>query len=322
MKPIGGFFELEVAKSNSIYHENAIMLSTGRACLNYILKYLKPDKVYLPFYCCDALFEPIEINSIDYEFYSINESLEIDNLPLLKQNEIIIYINYFGIKTDYINTLLKTYNDKVIIDNTHSFFTKNHNTDNYSFTSARKYFGVPDGAFLYSTANTTLKIDIKRNQKISIDHNLHRLIGLQEKAYAEYVIYEKNLGSDIEKISLFSEKILSTIDYQEVRKIRNDNFNYYTEEFKNLNRLHIDENVKDCFCYPLFLEKPIEKEKLYKEKIFIPNLWLDTLNRKHSKDYELECKLSTELLPLPLDHRYSKMDLKRVVSTIKKILYE
>lgn len=72
MKSIGGFFELEIVEGNSLYHDNAIKLSTGRACLNYILKTRKPSKVYIPFYCCNALIEPIILNDIEYEFYSID----------------------------------------------------------------------------------------------------------------------------------------------------------------------------------------------------------------------------------------------------------
>ena len=36
MKKIGGFFELELKFENLIFHNGAIKLSTGRACVNYI----------------------------------------------------------------------------------------------------------------------------------------------------------------------------------------------------------------------------------------------------------------------------------------------
>jgi len=320
MKSIGGFFELEIVEGNSLYHDNAIKLSTGRACLNYILKTRKPSKVYIPFYCCNALIEPIILNDIEYEFYSIDKQLELKILPKLKVTEIIIYINFFGIKEKYLNTLLNFFGDKLVIDNTHSFFTKGYKTKNGSFSSARKYFGVPDGAFLYMDEPEKYKINIKRNQNISVNHNVNRLLGLQEKAYVEYLEYEKSLNSDIEEISILSEKILSTINYTEVRKTRNDNFDFFRNEFDKLNQLTIDKSVTDCFCYPLLLEKPIEKEKLYAEKIFVPNLWLDTLSRNEKKDYDIECKLSLELLPLPIDHRYSTKDLHRVSDALKKII--
>ena len=71
-----------------------------------------------------------------------------------------------------------------------------------------------------------------RKTNISINHNVNRLLGLQEKAYAEYIDYEKSFNSDIEEISIISEKILSTVNYTEVRKIRNDNFDFFRKNEK------------------------------------------------------------------------------------------
>lgn len=322
MKKIGGFFEMELTEGNSVYHDSAIKLSTGRACLNYILKTMQPAKVYIPFYTCDALFEPIDINGIEYEFYAINELLEIKNLPDVKLNEMIIYIDFFGIKSKYVYVLLDLYKEKLIIDNTHSFFSRSFETGNPSFNSARKYFGVPDGAFLYIQKNQNINFDVKRNRKVSINHNLHRLMGLQEQAYSEYLDYEKKLSSDIEGMSILSEYLLSSVNYTEVRKIRNDNFNYLRNELKSLNKLKIDEDVADCFCYPLLLDKCIDRKKLFNVEIFVPSLWLDTINRNNNNAFDLECKLSNELLPLPIDHRYTIKDLKRVSDTIKEFTYE
>lgn len=317
-KIIGGFFELELPNGNSIYHDDAIQLSTGRACLNYILQVKKPRKVYVPYYCCDALFEPMIINNIEYQFYEINSQLEIKELPELNENEILICCNFFGIKSNYINLLIEKYKDQLIIDNSHSFYKKQFNSKSISFTTARKYFGVPDGAFLYMPKHKSINKDIERNIRVSINHNMHSLLGLQDLAYSEFSEYEKSLNSEIERISIVSEKLLSLVNYSEVRKIRNRNFNFFYNEFKKFNKLQIAESEADCFCYPLLLEKPIKKEELYKEKIYIPNYWVDTINRNEKNSYKFECKISEELLPLPIDHRYSIEDLKRVSEAIQK----
>lgn len=318
-KKIGGFFELEIPKKGSLYHENAIKLSTGRACLNYILQYVKPVKVYLPYYCCNSLFEPMILNNISYEFYKIDETLEIKELPSLKENEYLIYCDFFGIKSKYIDDLIFKLKNKIIIDNTHSFFHKGYK-DNFSFTSARKYFGVPDGAFLYGPINDSFGLKYGRNKNATINHNLLSLIGHQEEAFKEYLKYEESLGSTIEGISIVSENLLSNIDYDEVRRVRNENYNYLYREFNNDNKLFITENEQDYFCYPLLLEKPIDKNKLYAENIFIPNLWIEIVKRKDAVNYKFERKLSTELLPLPIDHRHNTEDLKRMVQAIRKLI--
>lgn len=318
MKKIGGFFEFELETGQSVFHDDAIKLSTGRACLNYLIHVYKPSKIYIPYYCCDALYEPMEINSVEYEFYKINNQLEISNHPQLEANEFIIYCDFFGVKSDYAKRLIAIYKNKLIFDNSHSFFHKGYKA-NASFTTARKYFGVPDGAFLYLNKDNHLKKELKRNVNVSINHNVHSLLGLQDLAFSEFSEYEKVLDSKIENISIISEKLLSNVDFAKVKTIRNRNFNFFRKEFNEINTIEINDNEEDCFCYPLLLENPINISKLHSNKIFIPSYWKDTIVRENKDLYEFECKLSNELLPLPIDHRYSLKDLKRVTALIKKL---
>jgi two-component sensor histidine kinase len=317
MKAIGGFFELEIANGKSLYHDEAIKLSTARACLKLVLQTKKYSKVYLPFYCCDALIVPLKLEGITFEFYSINEQFEIVNRIDLKRNEAIIYCNFFGTKSNYVNDLIEFYKDQLIIDNSHAFFIKGYKK-NISFTTARKYFGVPDGAFLYINQDELYLKNIQRNINVSINHNVHSLLGLQELAFSEFSDYEKSLNSRIEKISIISERLLSNVDFKEVRKIRNRNFNFFRKEFSEINTILIHDKEKDCFCYPLLLMNPIDITSLHKEKIYIPSYWKDVLNRENKELYKFECTISSDLLPLPIDHRYNLKDLKRVSQLIKK----
>ncbi len=119
-------------------------------------------------------------------------------------------------------------------------------------------------------------------------------------------------------MSLISERLLSLVNFDQVRHIRNENFNYFKTQFQEFNQLRIDDNIENGFCYPLLLKKPIDKFKLHENNIFIPSLWMEATKRNNSKEYEIECKLSTEMLPLPIDHRYNLKDLERVSILIKK----
>lgn len=321
MKNIGGFFEIEIAEGETLYHDESVGLSTGRACLSLVLDLKNYSKVYLPFYCCDALFEPLELKGVDFEFYRIDEQFEILDEITLQESEAIVYCNFFGIKTAYVNKLIGIYGHQLIIDDSHSFFKKGYE-NNISFVTARKYFGVPDGAFLYLPTEVNLNL-IPRKKTISINHGLHRLIGLQDAAFREFQEYENSLGSSIERISLFSEKVLKTIDYEKVKNVRNNNFMIYRKNLDSINSIKIDNDAVDCFCYPLLLEKPIDKKLLYDKGIFIPVYWTDVLNRKKEYSNNIECfnemKFSKEILPLPIDHRYDSNDIERVIETIKKI---
>jgi len=136
----------------------------------------------------------------------------------------------------------------VIIDDTHRFFYHGYQ-GSYSFTSARKYFGVPDGAFLYGASKEARKID--RNTDISVLHNIKRLVGCQDEAYNNYLIYEASLGNKLKRISLLSERLLSGFNYETAAKIRINNFNFLHEQLQTYNNLTIDLTEIDVpFCYP------------------------------------------------------------------------
>ena len=92
----------------------------------------------------------------------------------------------------------------------------NNNEDIWSFNSARKFFGVPDGAYLYSPE--ILKNDFTINKDIEYHYLINRLIGKQELAYKQFIDYESGLDSEIKKISIFSNFFLSSIDYDLVIK--------------------------------------------------------------------------------------------------------
>src|SRR4028118_266146 len=96
-KTIGGFFGLEEsgrADRSPVYHSEALALSAGRACMNFICKKVQAKVIYLPFYCCDALIQPLLENKIAYKFYAVDANFEISDYIKLGAGEFIVYINY------------------------------------------------------------------------------------------------------------------------------------------------------------------------------------------------------------------------------------
>lgn len=74
MKPIGGYFELELRKGED-YHKSAIRLNAGRNSFEYILS-AKNKKMYLPFFTCDVMLEPIQKLKLEHDYCHINEQME------------------------------------------------------------------------------------------------------------------------------------------------------------------------------------------------------------------------------------------------------
>lgn len=316
--PIGGFFEFELQHGVGGYHPNALALTNGRACMSWVLKKTKPTKVYVPFYTCYALYEPMEKMGIPFEFYPIDKNMDPVSFPKLNENELFVYINFYGLKNKQIPNLIEKYKEKLVIDDTHNFFKVGYG-ESTSFTSARKYFGVPDGAYLYAPG-TNPGEPISRYTNVSVSHNIKRMLGKQTEAYKEYLAYEESLGYDVKKISLLSEKLLSNVNYQNAILSRKANFKYLHDRLKGLNNIEIDiESMNAPFCYPFLPSKHIEKKLFYGQNIFVPTLWPDILERK-TKGYEFEKKLTQYLLPLPIDQRYGINEMDRIYRIIKKLL--
>lgn len=315
-KPIGGFFEIEIGTEKARgYHEKAIALSTGRACINLILEHTKPSRCYVPYYSCDAAFEPFEICGIDYEFYGIDKNLNPVALPDLAENEYFFYINYFGTKQKTVAKLIDHYSSQLIIDDTHNFFHHGY-PGLWSFTSARKYFGVPDGAYLYTPMEIALEYE--RFTKISIEHSVLRSLGLFQEAYKSYVNYERTLNSEIKKISIFSERLLGEVDYESVARARRSNFQFYDETLSEYNTLSFDLSEQDTpFCYPFLPAEFIDKSPFHRNNYFIPSFWSDVIKRG-SEGFDTDFFISKNLFPLPVDHRYGPDDLLPLIEFLTK----
>lgn len=86
MEAIGGYFELELRKGEH-YHQDALRLNTARNCFEYILLARKYTKVYIPYYTCEVMLQPLHKLHIAYEFYHINESLEPVEIIQLGKSE-------------------------------------------------------------------------------------------------------------------------------------------------------------------------------------------------------------------------------------------
>lgn len=314
MKAIGGYFELETNKGNE-YHDSALRLNTGRNAFEYILTVKEYKKVYLPFYTCDVLMTSLDKLNLKYEFYSVDENLE----PLFNKNllsdEAFLYINYYGIKDDTVIRLSGIYSN-IIIDNTQAFFnTPIPGID--TFYSARKFFGVADGAYLY----TTKKLNIGLAKDISLDRMGHLLGRIDKGAEFGYNLFRENDESlnlqDIKEMSALSSAILRGIDYNEVLRIRKENFNFLNQGLKELNGFKLNTDHIACpMIYPFLVKDGVNiREILIKNQIYVASYWNSVLDIVSPDSYE--SYLTNNLLPLPIDQRYTFAEMQRIINVIR-----
>lgn len=312
-KSIGGYFELELPQGAE-YHSGAIALNTGRNCLEYILRVRGYKHVYLPFYSCDVLLEPFKKLDIRYSFYHINESLEISTPISLSDGEALLYINYYGLKQDYIDSLAKRYGSQLIADNTQAFFARPVGGID-TFYSCRKFFGVPDGAYLY--CDRSLKQDLQQDRSWErMDYLLKRIDVSTEEAYVDFCEHEEHLiGNPIRKMSNLTSRIMSSIDYQRVAQCRRNNYKLLHKTLNNKNSVSLpllDDAVP--MVYPFLTDDRNLRQRLIDSKIYVARYWPNVLDwcDEHSNEF----KLTNQLLPLPVDQRYGQEEMAKIASLI------
>jgi len=314
MKEIGAYFELDIKKKKE-YHKKSIKLNSGRNTFKYILIAQNITKVYLPTYYCKCMLDPLNELNIAYEFYNVNKDFKIQQAIKLNNNEKIIYVNYFGLKNNYIKNLVNKYSKNLIVDNTHAFFEKPiKNID--TFYSPRKFFGVSDGGYLYT------KSKVKNNFKLdsSTSHSLY-LLGKAEsnssKYYSDFLDAENRLNYlPIRKMSQLTTKILASINYKSIAKIRHKNFKYLHKQLERYNILNIDlDTISVPLAYPFMIKNKRLRNILKQNKIYVATYWNDVFDRRESN--KIEKNFVKNIIPLPIDQRYSLKDMKRITRIIK-----
>lgn len=314
MKPIGGYFSLELSQGES-YHPDAIALNTGRNCLEYVLRVRGYKKVYIPYYTCDVVLEPFHKLNVSYEYYHIDHQLELNDHISLQKKEALLYTNYFGLKQRYVEQLAERYGKQLIVDNTQAFYAKPVKGID-TFYTCRKFFGVPDGAYLYTDAEA----EIEMEQDVSYDRMsflLKRIDLGPEAGYADFREQSARLvGQPIKRMSKLTHLMMSGIDYEAIAQSRRNNYLYLQRHLSSLDHLQLnfdDDAVPMVYPFLSFVEDL--RPKLIDEKVFVATYWPNVLKlTNHNED---EYVFSSLLLPLPIDQRYGKEDMNRIISIVQ-----
>jgi len=317
MHPIGGFFESEKDLTGSQeLHPAALRVSLGRGAFRLVLETLRPKRVWMPFYICKVMPDTLDLLSVPYEFYHLNEKLEPAQPLAINEGQCAVVINYFGLQGKPVGQLGRKLGKRLVVDNTQAFFD-GPCAGAFSLNSARKFFGVPDGSYLFSPVR--LDKDLPENLATSMLHLTKRAEGDLAAGYAAFQAYENSLKPEVQGMSRHSRKILGRIDYPRVRERRRKNFVTYQKLLgsQNLFRCELDE-ASVPFCYPFVPKTKLNRTRLHERGIFVPTLWPEISESADSR-FAFERDFSQRLLPLPLDQRYGEEDIRTVVDALQAI---
>lgn len=311
MTEIGGYFELERFPQKP-YYPDLLALNSGRNALTVLLAARGKRQLHLPYYLCDSVSNACLQSGIELTFYAVGP----DFLPVIKQplnpEDTLYVVNYFGQVGEEKATALQARYPGMILDNTQAFFQRPLPGMDTLYT-CRKFFGVPDGAYLASQA--PLPQDLKEGRSA---HRMGHLLGRREdSASAHYQTFKDNdCTFDTEgpaAMSDLTKQLLGAIDYEQARQQREDNYAVLQEHLKEQNPLRL-QAPQGPFCYPFYHQDGMRiKQELAKQKIYVPTLWPNVLT---SPD-ELARDYAKNILPLPCDQRYQAKDMQTIIKELR-----
>ncbi len=315
MKSIGGYFELEL-DAKGLYHNEALKLNTARHALQLLLQNISCSNIYLPFYTCEVVVETVNRLNIPFSFYYINLDLEPDfDFSIIKKDEYFLYINYFGLKDDFIDNLSKRC-PRLIVDNSQSFYSMPLSNVS-TFYTARKFFGVPDGAYLYAN------IPIAEYNKLPLGKSFERFDFLvkrvdlsAEEGYSDFQSAENTINDlPIEKMSKLTDRMLRSINYNIIAKKRCQNFSYLANALDKENMYNVKWNGRQIpMVYPFLTQRSDLKSKLNANRIYTASYWPSVLD--HVNKQSTEFFITSNFVFLPIDQRYSKEDMDSIIKIL------
>ncbi len=324
---IGSFIQLQFHTGQEWYTEEkypameVARLNSGRAAIYHAITVLGCDTVYLPYYQCETVREFLKKKGVAVKYYRIDEKFA----PILpekqKSNEAIVLVNYYGVFSHCrMQALSKSYQN-VVIDNSQAFFSEPIDGC-MSVYSARKFVGVPDGAYVIGK-NAKQGVDAYP-QGYSSDTSLFLLqrveYGCEGKTYESRSKNEERIDSeDVMKMSPLTKAILDGADYLNNREIRCENFEYAHKLLQDINKLnpmqYYQEDVVPM-VYPLLVEDDGLLTKLLQAKHFQGHWWNYVLQETPANSFEYW--LSRYMIPITIDQRYGKEELDWLNKVIRE----
>lgn len=355
-REIGSEFNLSL-KENKIVNKNSTNIQepyhdcmyarSGREAIGFILDEIETvtKTALVPTYICKSMLEPFLKRGYLIEYFSIDECfnpniMELED-ALRKKPDVILVIDWFGMdKNQKVVSLAKKHskNLTVLADCTHNYFSDFINIEaDFLIASLRKWFALPDGAIAINCKgnfNNRLKFInncffTKRKEAMLLKTKYLNSGEKSLKTQYRKLLLEAENSLDNEDnlvgISSFSLSLIRQMNFNLMKKKRQDNFNTLFRLFKSSHNNYVAPIINrpilgsECpFSFPIIVKDDRDKLQLWLSSngIYCPVLW--PLPEGIYSNYKTSAYLSDHMLSIPCDQRYSEDDMNYIVDTIDK----
>lgn len=316
---IGGYFGLELPMHGDIF-PSAVRYQSGRAALRAVLEHTGIERIFLPGYICDSVFQAATDAGAVVETYWLDDSLYPRGLPKsFPAKSVVLYVNYFGLcDANVIRLLANTPENHLIIDNCQALFTRPSNAL-ATIYSPRKFVGIPDGGLLIAPGIKITEPEHEDMDSIGrMRHLLLRMAYTAQDGYHDYVESEMALKNSIPlRMSRLTSRILASIDVGTVTSQRRANFETLAASLGKYNKHKWKLDSESVpLCYPLVLDRDVEsiKRSLVEKGIYIPTYWPEI--KQSVRLGSIEHRLTSQCLAVPCDQRYSRSQMSHLSDEI------
>ena len=304
-REIGGYFEFEHFEGNE-YHQEALRLDCARNCLGYLIEARKITRIWIPYWMCQSVHDIAKQHQVSVQYYEITPSFSPDYSKIdFDEGDYLYLVDYYGqLSSCDFDEAIAFSDARIIVDEVMSFFRKPiPGVD--TIYSCRKFFGVSDGAYLYTSASINRKLPVSSSHEYMISV-LGRAEGSSNDFFGDSQRNNERFRSEtISIMSPITANILRAIDYQAVSSRRRSNFEYVASRLGTINQLH-PHPVDGAFMYPLLLDNGFElRKRMQQKKIYISTFWTNVTNHNG-----LSGRYARDILPMIIDQRYDIDDMR------------
>lgn len=315
MTEYGGYLELEKNRGKEYYQSNAIALNNARSALVWLLEKRNIKRIFLPIFICDVVIKACEMVCDEVLFYAVDKNLRPNISPQsIGCSDWVYVVNYFDVLRAEDLQKLKAMYGRIILDNVQAFFSEPPEGIDTIY-SCRKFFGVPDGAYLI----TDLQGEEKLDRDISGERMVHLAGRFESTANAYYGAYQANENQQEytpKRMSLLTHNLLRGIDYQFVKRQREENYQFLEKSLGLCNSWPVHERIPDGpYAYPLCIPNADTlRNRLREKRLYVPLLWPNVPQMCDMKSWE--DKYTRGTLVLPVDQRYTIKDMEAMLQIV------
>lgn len=355
MKEIGGIFPIEGNQINqtdrdkSIVNKDRLYYSLCREALHDIAVFNNKGnkKVLIPAYTCQTVITPFEEAGWEIGFYAIHTNLRINIHELIDacnrfEPSIIVAHPYFGMdlneEEDSALSFLRSKGVKIVVDLTQCLFSaKGYQYCDYIVASYRKWFPIPDGAFLKTSEDVIQQPEIEnsefnkyiswamylRGQYFKNGEKMMKDISIALSKKADHLA-ENNISSHC--MSSVSLNILNKEDKEANQLQRNANYSCLYHAVKDSDEVRkVCQDINDVTCAPLYFaifvnHRTLLQRILAENSIYAPVLW--PVEDKRVLEINDASFIYDHILAIPCDQRYNLQDMNKVAELINSFYYE